>query len=666
MGGCVALVCFVLLARPAAPEEVGGAGAPPASEASPSPPVLRLGDAAKPLRQSIELRIVPAQDRFSGTTEIDLELRTATNLLWLNGRELTVTEAHLTTSAGPQPARILPYAENFIGFAFEPAVGPGRARLHIGYTGVVNRTDTEGLFAQQDGSDWYAFTQFEPLAARRAFPGFDEPSYKIPWAIRLRVPGNLVALSNSPQVSVAEASDGMKVVEFAETPPMPSYLVAVAVGPFDLVDVGKAGRKGTPVRIVTPRGRAADARRAVEATPLVLERLEDYFDTPYPYAKLDQLAIPITVAFGAMEHPGLVTYGHSNMLRDPHSEDIAFRRGFAWTCAHELAHMWFGNFVTPAWWDDIWLNEAFANWMGTKIVNRWKPEWSERVEAMGARGYAMVQDRLATARKVRQPITSEHDISNAFDSITYVKGEAILDTFEAWVKEGPFRRGVQEYLARHAWGNATSTDFLTAISAASRPEVGAAASTFLEQAGIAVISVELACGPGRPRVKLSQKPYRPLGSRDVADKTWQVPVCIRYGGPGEARQCTLLAQAKGVLALESETCPAWLLANEDAAGYFHVRYSGDLIRQLRKGGVGLSLRERVALLQDLSAAAHSGDVRASEALDSIPSVLDGSNRHLVAATASLLTEVTQGVVTEAMRPGFARFVRDTYGERARE
>jgi aminopeptidase N len=190
---------------------------------------------------------------------------------------------------------------------------------------------------------------------------------------------------------------------------MPSYLVAVAVGPFELVDAGKAGRKATPVRIVTPRGKAAEARWAAETTPLVLGLLEDYFDIPYPYAKLDQVAIPITAAFGAMENAGLVTYGQAGLLRRPEEEDIGFRRGFADTCAHELAHMWFGDLVTAAWWDDIWLNESFASWMGTKIVDRWKPEGTSRCRGSRARSRwarTAAPARARSASRSRRSTTS--------------------------------------------------------------------------------------------------------------------------------------------------------------------------------------------------------------------------------------------------------------------
>jgi len=632
-----------------------------------TPPKLRLGDAVRPRRQALELTVVPSQETFAGVADIDVDFAVETAVFWLNGRDLTINEASLAAGGAVSQARILRGDDDLIGFSFDRPVRPGPGYLGVAYTGVLNRKDNLGLFVQQDGGEWYAFSQFEPLGARRAFPSFDEPSFKIPWTVKLRVPKDVVALSNTPESGSSAGADGLKTVSFRETPPMPSYLVAIAVGPFDLVEAGRAGRQHTPVRIVTPRSRTADARWAASTTPVILKLLEDYFDIPYPYAKLDLVAVPITVGFSAMENAGLVTFRQSILLRKPEDENVSSRRSFAEVCAHELAHMWLGDLVTAAWWDDIWLNEAFASWMKAKVIEKWKPEWDANVGRITSRGRAMSADSLSTARRIRQSIESNNDIVSAFDPITYSKGEAILEMFEAWVGEDTFRRGVHQYLLERSWQNATARDFLATLSAAAARDVATPFSTFLEQTGVPVVSAELVCSPGRPHLLLSQRPYRPTGSKDNSAKIWQIPVCVESSGTLGRRKCILLTDTSTDLPLEESTCPDRIHPNAQGAGYYRVAYRGDLLlRLLKDGGAHLSLVDRVSLVQDVSALVHSGDLKVGEALAMVPALLKGSDRHVVSATASLVRSATQNgeLIPSAERPRLARFVRAMYGEQA--
>ena len=258
--------------------------------------------------------------------------------------------------------------------AFEPALPAGRHHLTLAFEAEQSRNSTRGIFALQDGDAWYAMTQFEPDSARRAFPCFDEPGFKVPWQLTLRVPRPQVALSNTPIVAQTDLADGMKAVRFAETRPLPSYLVAFAVGRWQPVDLGRVGMKPTPMGIVAPQGRAADASFVARAYPQIFALLENWFGIPYPYEKLDQIAIPLTVAF-AMENVGMITYGATNLLAKPDAATPRFRHGAANIGAHEMAHQWFGNLVTTQWWDDIWLNEAFATWFAAKMVDQWQPDY---------------------------------------------------------------------------------------------------------------------------------------------------------------------------------------------------------------------------------------------------------------------------------------------------
>src|SRR5262249_30543973 len=274
----------------------------------------------------------------------------------------------------------------------------------------------------------------------------------------------LRAFSNAQLLSQAPEADGMEAVQFAQTRPIPSYLVAFGVGAFEVLDARSAGSKRVPVRVIAPRGRAPEGAWAARVSPEILESLEDYFGMPYPYEKLDLLAV-IPPFSGAMENVGLVTFNESQLLAPSGQDSVSRRRGYAAVAAHEFAHQWFGDLVTTAWWNDIWLNEAFATWMQTKAIERWAPSWGMRAARVEARDRAAEADTLVNARVVRQPVDSYGDVWNAFDAITYEKGASVLRMFEVWVGEEPFRRGVQRYLRSHADGNATTDDFLAAISA---------------------------------------------------------------------------------------------------------------------------------------------------------------------------------------------------------
>jgi cytosol alanyl aminopeptidase len=634
---------------------------------TPAPPKLRLPAGVAPVRYAAELWIDPAKATFEGKIEIQVSLKGETGTVWLNAKELDVRSAAARPAAGGEAVTAVPATggSNYVGLTFQKSLSPGLWLVSIAYTGRIESKDTEGIFRQRDGSDWYAFSHFEAIYARRAFPCFDEPSFKTPWQLTIHAPKGAIAVSNTPVVAERSDGDGARAFVFAETKPLPSYLVAFGVGPFDVVPAGTAGRNKTVVRMIVPKGRAAEARWAAESTGPILAVLENYFDIPYPYEKLDHLVIPQTVGFGAMENAGLVTYASNLLLAKPADETIRFRRAYASVCAHETAHQWFGDYVTTAWWNDIWLNEAFATWMASKIVDRWKPEWSWAVQRAGSRTGAMDQDSLVTARRIRQPIEGDDDIVSAFDGITYQKGAAVIEMFEGWVGEEGFRQGIQRYLKAHAWGNATADDFVAAIGEATKnPAVVPAFRSFLDQPGVPLVTAELVCGTGAPRLLLSQKRFLPTGSTGSTKETWQVPVCARPGDPGSEKACTLLTQPSGELALPG-ACPARVLANA-GNGYYRVLYKGSLLgKVLADGGKHLTAGERVSTLSDVAALARSGDVPMATALSLVPVFANDPDRPVAEAVQRIAAAPRDLLVSDEMRPRYRRFVSDVFGARAR-
>jgi len=628
------------------------------------PPKLRLPDNVQPIRYAVDLTIVPDRDTFRGAVDISIDIRTATPVIWLNASDLQIQEASFRPASGaPSKAEVLDGGKDFAGFSFDHPVS-GKGILHVAYQGKISRNSSAGLFQMKEADQWYVYSQFEPTDARRAFPCFDEPGFKVPWQLTLHVPKDDVAVANSPEVSHADEPDGMRAVKFKESKPLPSYLVALAVGRFDIVDAGKLGK--TPLRIITPRGKGVNAKYAAESIPELLKLLEDYFGIPYPYEKLDSIVMPISNF--AMENAGLITYGETLLLSKPEDDTIARRRECAIVTAHEMAHQWFGDLVTTAWWDDIWLNEAFASWMENKIVAEWKPEWHIDATMVNDRLFAMGEDSLISTRKIRQPIESNDDIANAFDGITYQKGEAVIQMFETWIGKEKFRKGIQLYLKQHAWGAATAKDFEAGISAAAGHDIAPAFDTFLNQAGFPEVSVALDC-TAKPALELSQKRLLPIGSPGSGKQSWLIPICVAYeSGSTKHRQCELLSDPRSRMVLASaKTCPVWLEPNDGENGYYQVDYKNGLLdKVLADHGSHLSLAERVGVLGNVESLMNSGDISPRAALDLVSEFSQDPNREIVSKVMDIAGVLRTSAVPEELREKGAQFIREVFGKRALE
>ncbi|MEI9971591.1 MAG: M1 family aminopeptidase [Ignavibacteriota bacterium] len=489
----------------------------------PAQPKLRLSEVedVAPVRYQATLDLDPAKGSFGGDITIQASVRKPVTTLWLNASKIQVKESSATAGGKVVKAAAVPGGDDFLGLKFDSPLPVGNAEIHIIYTGEVREGDSSGIFHLKDKDSDYIYTQFENTDARDAFPCFDEPGYKTPWQLTLRIPSQDSAVSNTPSADRTEGA--VKTYTFQQTKPIPSYLVAFAVGPLEFVDAGVAGQNHVPVRIVTPKGRSGEAKYAAQVTAEILTRLEQYFGIPYPYEKADQVSVPITSGFGAMENAGIVTYGQTIILADPASDTLPRQRNYASDAAHELAHQWFGDLVTTAWWDDIWLNEAFATWMEKKLVAEWKPEWKTRVADVDDKLGSEDLDSLVSTRKIRQPIETKDDIVNAFDAITYQKGAAVIGMFESWMGEEEFRKGVQSYLNRYASAPPLPADFLDSLSSSSKRDVGGPFSTFLNQPGVPAVSVTLDCAKKPAVLHTAQSRSLPAGSKGSTKQVWTIP-----------------------------------------------------------------------------------------------------------------------------------------------
>ncbi|MEO0326712.1 MAG: M1 family aminopeptidase, partial [Myxococcota bacterium] len=386
------------------------------------------------------------------------------------------------------------------------------------------------------------------------------------------------------------------------------------------------------------------------------------------YAKLDVVAVPDFEA-GAMENVGLVTFRDTLLLVDEAQSPLRLKRFWAYIMAHELAHMWFGNAVTMAWWDDLWLNEAFATWMEHEAVERWRPPYEAPVELARYVFQTMDSDSLTSARAIQQPIQASHDIHNAFDGITYGKGAGVLGMFERYLGADTFQAGVRAYLTRHAGANATAADLLGALGEASGQDVATPFRTFLTQPGVPSVGVRVSCETRPPRATLTQRRYLPTGSTGASEASrWQVPVCLRYqpdGGATPREQCVLLTEAETTLELEG-SCPAWVHPNAAGAGYYRWTLEAEQLEKLRRSLWRLSVTERLSVADSLMAGFASGAVAGGDALEGLLD-LAGDAHHAVASHAlGFLAHVHQDTVAPGYREALGRRYREAYDDTFRE
>jgi alanyl aminopeptidase len=646
----------------------GGGTADPANDEA--IPHGRLPEGVTPLRYSVYLEVVPSRERFSGRVEIETRLDAARSTLFLHGLGMNVTEAEvLPEGAEPVGAHFTQLDdEGVASLRLDAPVGPGDVTISLTYDAPFDR-QLKGLYRVDTGGESYAFTQFEATSARVAFPCFDEPRFKTPFDITLSVSPEHEAISNTTVASTRTVG-GMKEVRFNVTEPLPTYLIAMAVGPLDVVEhaaipANSVRDRALPFRGVAVRGQGARLAYALEHTAPLLASLEDYFGIAYPYDKLDIIAVP-DFASGAMENAGAITFREQLLLLDPATAPEDQLRGFAYVMAHELAHQWFGNLVTMPWWDDIWLNEAFATWMGNKTVERVHPEYQASVGSVRSVQSAMRSDALVSARQIRQPIEANHDIRNAFDSITYRKGGGVLEMFERWLGEDTFREGIREHLNRHRFGTATADDLLDAISQMAGRDVTTPFSTFLMQPGVPLVTAERRCGDEGNVLSVRQTRYLPVGSSGDGAQTWQIPVCVRWGVGRETEDtCELVTTAEAIIDL-GERCPDWVMPNADSAGYYRFAMpAGDIERLMGAGWSRLTERERLGIANNLRASFDADAVEAGVVFGTFDRIARDDSRSVATEPMGLTNWTREYLVTDAQRPSFERWAAGLYSARAR-
>ncbi len=478
----------------------------------------------------------------------------------------------------------------------------GRHVLSIRYTGPIPQTPN-GIYYDdyrdpKGRKKRMLVTQFEVADARRMFPSWDEPGLKATYQLSVRVPRAYTAVSNMPVTSVTKAAGRTKYVNFATTPRMSSYLLAVVAGDLGAVH-GKAG--DTPINVYAPSGEQKNGEYALGAATDILPYYNQYFGVPYPLPKLDLLAIPGNYEAGAMENWGAMTFIDDAVLFDPSRSSPETREWVYLVVAHEMAHQWSGDLVTMGWWNDIWLNEGFASWMETKATNHFNPGWEIWPRQHSDREAAMALDAQSTTHPIQQTIHDVSEASSAFDRISYQKGEQVIRMVENWLGEDRFRDGMRDYMKAHAYGNATSDDLWAALSHASGQDIGAVARSFVEQPGIPQVNVARRCVAGETVLTLTQGRFT-IHDPHAAALKWKVPVIAGTAG-GDVHKI-LLGKAPSTLRIAG--CDHAIKINLGENGYYRTRYDAASLALLQKEFASFGPADRANILGDEFAMFQSG------------------------------------------------------------
>ncbi len=615
------------------------------------PPALQLPRDLLPLRYGLELTVNPELDGFTGRVEIEVRVGRAGRFFWMHARDLAVRDVTVEAGGAQIPATLAQVtAEGVARLSALQTIPTGRAVIRAAFSGTWG-AHLAGLYRTRTVGAAYAYTHLEPTAARRVFPCFDEPSFKAPFDIALVVREADVAVSNGPVEAQEPSGDGMKRVRFARTPPLPTYLVFAAAGPFDVVEgeplpPSEVRSRPLPVRAVAPRGTGARYAFALQATRELLPMLEAWFGIPFPYAKLDQV-VSSDFAYGGMENAGAILYAEERLAFDAGRSPEAKRTQVGGLLAHELAHQWFGDLVTLAWWDDVWLNESFATFMTWKTLAAWRPEEPIAEDVGAAIGGVMDQDALASARAIRQPLLRTSDIGNQFDALSYTKGASILRGFERLLGEERFRNGIRSYLSAHANGTGTTEAVLAALSRAGGRDVVPAFHSFLDQPGTPLVHARAVCDASGARVRLEVERYRPVGSLAGEGKPFGVPVCVRFAAGGAEDERCALASGEGS-AIPLPGCPDWIMPDAGGTGPYRWDLPAEGEAALRARGLpALAPVERLSYARNVLAGARAGRRTYAAALATLaPLAKDPSRR-----VATSLFPALELLVNEVLPPG---------------
>jgi aminopeptidase N len=616
-------------------------------------PTGKLPDMVKPLAYRLDMTILPERERFAGHAEIDVELKQPAASIFMHGRELKVTRAVVKIGKRETPVTFTQKTPwGLAQLDFGRTLPAGKLTLKFDYDAAFGSSPS-GMYRIKVENDWYSWSQFQSIDARAAFPSFDEPGYKTPFTVSVTTKPGFVAVSNAAERGKPLAAGRLVKHRFAATEPLPTYLVAFVVGPFVTLEGSVPATpqrpKPLPLRIVGTKPYAGQMQYALEGSKKIVALLEKYFDQPFPYPKLDQIGSPVMP--GAMENAGADIYGDGILFVGENSPTDD-RQLFGMVVAHELSHQWFGDVVTPAWWDDLWLNESFANWMGYRIGNEWRPDLNIGVSAIEEAFDAMQIDALGAGRPIHQRITKDVDIDAAFDQITYGKGGQVVGMIAAYLGEEKFRDGVRLHMRRYHHGNATTDQFFDSLaSAAHDPRVLESLRSFVDQQGMPVVTLKRA----GDALIASQSRYASFGSNLPAEQ-WIIPVCVRRAA---VRSCTLLDKPGGAIEAKGDGV---IVPNAGGWGYYRFDMDPADWSALIAAAPTLPEGEALAVTDSLWASFYAGKARFSQLAALARSMAAHPESNAALDNAQRLRNLHRsGVISDAALPAYRKLIADIYG-----
>jgi len=634
--------------------------------------LYRLGDNIAPVRYELEFSPDAEKAKFTGAERIEIKIKKASSSIVMNANDLQVSSAKLVSSSNKSiPLQIkLDKTLERVTFLTPSAQAPGTYHLECEFAGSLN-DKLAGFYRStikdKEGKTHYlAVTQMEPTDARRMFPCFDEPDFKAAFKVKAHIPANNAAISNAPVLKEeTEKNGGKKLVEFEETKPMSSYLLALLIGEFKPTEVLES--EGVAIRVWSVEHDPTLGNYARDNAGKILKYLNSYFQIPYPWKKLDLIAIPDFEA-GAMENPGAITFREKYLLADEKSSALNTKQDIVAITAHEMAHLWFGDLVTMKWWDDIWLNEAFATWMAKRAVDHVHPEWNAMAEFFSDRLKALYTDSLYSTRSIQSQVIKPEDAMQMFDEITYVKGASVLRMLEHFIGEKHFQEGVTAYLREHSFNNATTNDLWRALGKASGKPVKDIMDTWCKQPGYPLINV-LSAGSGE--LKVTQERFlldnnkNAAGSKQASAQLWQVPLGLRdpnsafekdeNNRPLVKPEYTLVKGKSQTIKSAAAKSKA-LVANAGGYGFYRTEYTVEMSKILASKLSSMVPAGRLCFLSDHAALATAGKIPVGQYLDVLKMYSSETDLSVWNCIIDSLTKLDR-FVDSAERADYAKFVR---------
>jgi puromycin-sensitive aminopeptidase len=656
---------------------------------------FRLPREVRPTHYHVHILPDLVRNSFRGEVVVELELKHQRPSIELHAADITIDHAEIAPRGekalkalakpvlpsakpvGPPinqvAVAIVPHgARETVEVKFLRPVGPGKVALSLAYHGNLQER-LRGLYMAKVGDEKYAFTQLEAADARRFFPCFDEPEMKARFTFSVTARAGLTVLSNNPLERSVNNTNGTTTFHFRTTPKLSTYLCALAVGELEGSAARSAGK--TPVRVWHVPGKRHLTGFALEAAVESLARLEKYFGLPYPYEKLDLVAVPDFEA-GAMENAGAVFFRETLLLVDPATISLAEKKRVAEVIAHELAHMWFGNLVTMRWWDDLWLNEAFATWMAFKVVDEWKPEWRMWNNFEPHRAAALALDALSNTHPVYAEVENAAQATENFDAITYEKGASVVRMVEHYLGPQKFRAGVQAYIREHRESNAIAADLWNALEKASGQPVAQIVRAWVRQAGFPLVSFEREGDGGEAALGVKQERFKASPTTRFADgagNTWPLPMVVKYAGTGGRAprvERFLMRRAKERLPVPGGKPVPWYYGNVGEGGFYRVLHDpaclGALAPEL---ATALTPVERMGLLGHQWAIVRAGRARIASFLDLVTALGGETDYEVLDAIAGPLSFIDDQIVDAVgpeCRAPFQRWLTDTFGASFRD